>query len=264
MIIEVALERVPDDPWRVDTRGMLLSGRAAVSFPRQPEAAADGFVVSMPDAALVSIVGRPPRSLIQEVIGGLEGDLNVLCQPAETAYVGSSLTGWRRTTALLHALRSRPEWAEGSDPDTRVFSARDAPRLSHVPAGMRDELVSALRGRTVARFVPGELPDRDVPPPLEPLPMAASWASGVPVSFCYPALRTERWWDISIETLEAHRRQGHGSRAVRAMTRHMWTSGRWPVWGATVSNTASLSVARSLGFQEVGRLSVFTRDSDQA
>ena len=32
IMIEVALERVPDDPWRVDTRGMLLSGRAEVVF----------------------------------------------------------------------------------------------------------------------------------------------------------------------------------------------------------------------------------------
>ena len=48
-MIDVALERVPDDPWRVDTRGMLLSGRAEVAFSSQPEAAADGFVVFIAD-----------------------------------------------------------------------------------------------------------------------------------------------------------------------------------------------------------------------
>ena len=51
---------------------MLLSGRAEVLFAPEPEAAADGFVVSIPDAALVSIVGRPPRPLIIDVVRGLD------------------------------------------------------------------------------------------------------------------------------------------------------------------------------------------------
>src|SRR5919198_6724611 len=107
-MIATALERVPDDPWRVDTRGMLLSRRAQVKFPSTPESMADGFVVCMPDAALVSIVGRPPRGLIRDTIDDLEGDVNVLCQPADAAHVGAALPGWRRTVAILHALGSHP------------------------------------------------------------------------------------------------------------------------------------------------------------
>ena len=260
-MIDVALERVPDDPWRVDTRGMLLSGRAEVSFAPEPESAADGFVVSISDAALVSIVGRPPRPLIIDVVRGLDGLVTVLCQPGDARHAAGALAGWKRTIALLHTLPARPEWDEGIDEDTRIFSAADAPPLAHVPGRLRRELVNALRGRTAARFVPAELPDRDIPPPLEPTPMAAAWAGHFPVSFCYPALRTERWWDISIETLEDHRRHGYGGRAVRAMTRHMWQTGRSPVWGSTIDNEASLTLARSLGFQEVGRLVVFMKDT---
>jgi RimJ/RimL family protein N-acetyltransferase len=258
MTLDVALERVPDDPWRVDTRGMLLSGRADVSFPQQPEAAADGFIVTMRDAALVSIVGRPPRAMIHDIVTSLEGTVNVLCQPSDAGYVAGSLAGWRQTVAVLHALSDYPEWAGGSDPDARLFSAGDTPSLTHVPSTLRQELVNALRGRTIARFVPGELPHRDLPPPLEPMCIAASWAGNLPVAFCYPALRTERWWDISVETLEEHRRQGHAARAVRVMSRHMWESGRSPVWGATIGNAASMATARSLGFHEVGRLCVFS------
>ena len=257
MTIDVALERVPDDPWRVDTRGMLLSGRADVSFASQPESAADGFVVAMRDASLVSIVGRPPRALILDIVHSLDGTVNVLCQPPDAEYVGRALPQWPRTTALLHTLADHPEWASGSEPDTTIFSATDAPSLAHVPSTLRHELLSALRGRTISRFVPGELPDRDLPPPVEPISIAASCAGRLPVAFCYPVLRTERWWDISVETLEAHRRVGHAARAVRAMTRHMWQSGRSPVWGATITNTGSLATARSLGFREVGRLCVF-------
>jgi hypothetical protein len=261
-MITTALERVPDDPWRVDTRGMLLSGRAEVKFPSTPESVADGFVVSMPDAALVSIVGRPPRALIRDTIEDLEGDVNVLCQLADASHVGSALAGWMHTIAILHALGSHPAWADGLEPDTRIFHAADAPSLAHVPLPLRTELIDALRGRTTSRFVPGALPDRDVPPPLESMPIAASWSADRPVAFCYPVLRTETWWDISIETLEAYRRQGHAARAVRAMSRHMWQTGRSPVWGATLANTPSLMMARSLGFQEVGRLCVFTPRPD--
>jgi len=257
-MIDVALERVPDDPWRVDTRGMLLSGRAEVAFSSQPEAAADGFVVFIADAAVVSIVGRPPRPLILEIVRGLDGDINVLCQPRDVPHVAGALAGWSRTTAVLHALPSRPSWDAGVDDDTRVFSLRDAPPLNHLPPALRREIANALNGRPVARYVAGELPDRDVPPALDPTPVAAAWSGRLPVSFCYPALRTERWWDISIETLNDYQRRGYAARAVRAMTRHMWQTGRWPVWGATVDNIASLAAARTLGFQEVGRLAVFS------
>jgi hypothetical protein len=266
VVIATALERVPDDPWRIDTRGMLLSGRAEVKFASTPESVADGFVVCMPDAALVSIVGRPPRALIRDTVEDLDGDVNVLCQPADAAHVESALPAWARTIAILHALPAHPAWADGRETDTRIFHKGDAPSLTHVPARLRQELMDALRGRTTSRFVPGALPAPnpiqgpipDLPPPLEPMAIAASWSAGRAVAFCYPVLRTESWWDISIETLEAYRRQGHAGRAVRAMTRHMWQTGRSPVWGATATNTPSLMLARSLGFQEVGRLSVFT------
>jgi hypothetical protein len=258
MSIDIALERVPDEPWRIDTRGMLLSGRADVSFPRQPEAAADGFIVCLADTGLVSIVGRPPRDLIQEIVGALDGDVTVLCQPTDASYVARSFAGWRRTNAVLLALCGRPDWADGDETGARIFSLRDAPRLTHLPARLRAELTSALSGRPSTRGAPGELPDADLPPVLDPISVAASWAGQLPVSFCYPALRTERWWDVSIETLLEHRRQGHGARAVRTMTRYMWQTGRWPVWGAPADNLASLSLARSLGFEEVGRLAVFS------
>lgn len=261
-MIDVALERVPDEPGWVDTRGMLLSGRAQVAFPQQPEAAADGFVVWVPDAALMSIVGRPPGAMIREIAGSLDGDVNALCQLADTAHVAAALGDWQRTMAVLHTLRSRAEWEDGTEHDTRVFFAHNAPPLGHLPAQLRHELLNALSGRTIARFVAGELPNRDLPPPLEPTPIAASFVRGLPVSFCYPVVRTEQWWDISVETIPEHRRRGHAVRAVRAMTRHMWESGRSPVWGATMGNVPSLTLARALGFREVARLCVFSSSQE--
>ena len=149
-MIDVALERVPDDPWRVDTRGMLLSGRADVSFaPGSRNPAADGFIVSIPDAALVSIVGRPPRPLIIDVVRGTRRARHrPLSARAMRGTPRARWPGWKRTMALLHTLPSRPDWDAGIDEDTRIFSAADAPPLAHVPGRLRRELVNALRGRS--------------------------------------------------------------------------------------------------------------------
>jgi RimJ/RimL family protein N-acetyltransferase len=88
--------------------------------------------------------------------------------------------------------------------------------------------------------------------------VAATWADGRPVAFCYPVLQTERWWDVSVDTLPDYRGRGLAGRAARAMIRHMRQHGKAPVWGALESNGASLSVARQLGFAEAGRLTVLT------
>jgi hypothetical protein len=61
---EAALARVPDVPQWVDTRGMLLTGRAAVSFPPTAQFTRDGFVVELAARALISVVDAPPAALI--------------------------------------------------------------------------------------------------------------------------------------------------------------------------------------------------------
>ena len=81
----------------------------------------------------------------------------------------------------------------------------------------------------------------------------------MPVSFCYPAWITERLWDVSIDTLEGHRGQSLGARAVRFMIDLMAADGREPVWGALESNTASLRLGAKLGFVPAGDLVVFSR-----
>lgn len=78
--LAAALTRVPDVPHWVDTRGMLESGRAEVWFAPSADTARDGFVVTMPDRALASVVGAAPATLIDAVIGRLSGDVNVTCR----------------------------------------------------------------------------------------------------------------------------------------------------------------------------------------
>lgn len=257
-LLAFALTRVPDLPRWIDTRGMLLSGRAEVIAPPRADGAVDGVIVVVPDLALAAIAGRPPASTIAAVIASLSGGVNVLAQMEDADYVGRALDGWRRQRAIIHVLPGVMTWETDVDPHARVFTRQTAPRFNHVPEQLRRELLDALEGRTVSRFVPGELPQPRAFVSELTVPMAAVWADGRPVSFCYPVWQTETRWDVSIETLAPYRRQGLGARAARTLIRHMRATGREPVWGSLETNMASRALAARLGFLEAAGISVFT------
>ena len=79
----------------------------------------------------------------------------------------------------------------------------------------------------------------------------------MPVSFCYAAFETEAFWDISIETLEPHRRRGLTAASALFLIHHMSVKGEAPVWGAADSNLPSLRLAAKLGFEPVDRIVLF-------
>jgi len=252
-----ALTRVPDLAGWVDTRGMLLSGFARVSFSEPADYKRDGFVVILPPRALVSAVGRPPAAFLHHIASTL-AHADVLCPIEDATDTERALPGWRRSCAILHTLPGVMPWEGDSDADTRIFGNEDAPPLAHLPTDLHREIVEALRGMPLARFGDKIAPVGPLDPAPRPLPVSAVWADGMPVSFCYPVVQTEAFWDISIDTLEQYRGRGLAERAVRAMIRFMRRAGKAPVWGAVETNAASLAVARKLGFVEAGRLSVFT------
>ena len=82
---------------------------------------------------------------------------------------------------------------------------------------------------------------------------------GRPVSFCYPVWRTETLWDVSIDTLESHRRRGFAAHVAGFMIDRMLEDGREPVWGAMASNEATLRLGRGLGFTPAAEIVVFSR-----
>lgn len=261
-LVSLALTRVPDRPRWIDTRGMLLSGRSVVFMPSRPEDG--GMITAVPDAALASVVGRPPLETLRAAMSSLAGDVNVLSQMEDADYVAAALAGWRRQRAIIHVLSSPQPWERDADTGARIFSRQTAPRFDHVPEQLRRELLDALHGRTVSRFVPGHLPQSTPIVSRVTVPMTAVWADGRPVSFCYPVWQTETLWDVSIETLPAYRGQGFGARAARTLIRHMRVGGHAPVWGALETNTASRTLAARLGFLETAGVAVFTAAASPA
>ena len=166
------------------------------------------------------------------------------------------------------------------DAATALVAAR--PTHAVVFGGERSDLVAAFeaRGRLVERVIVHTLADAealpdldgaallgdaavtDVPPELAAElawarargPVWAVWVDGAPQSFAYALWRSPGWFDITIETLAGYRQLGLGTIAVTAMIRAERAAGREPVWAANEDNTASLALARRLGFTPIDEI----------
>jgi GNAT superfamily N-acetyltransferase len=235
MLAELA-SRLPDLPRWVETRGMLLSGRCELLAAPGP-APAD-FVVRGTDFGLSCVAGEPPLTALAAALEPRE-DETVLCLPGSAKSVGAALPGWKGSRGVVHAL-AEPEALGGGSAQgagVRVLSPRDAGSLEHVPEPLREELLTALSFTHVA----------------------AAFADGLPVSFCYGGYETETLWDVSVDTLEGYRKRGLGRACCEFLIDHMFRHGKQPVWGAVEQNVASMRMAESLGFVAVDELVVFER-----
>ena len=221
-----------------------------------------GFIVRDPPSGIVSVVGRPAAVAIQEAVARNESGGDVIAQVENADYVDEALSHRReRTTAKLHLLLDSEKMFGPSGPETNMFGLPEmddgrgefeieterAEFLSNVEVteveGLSDELrreltVAALRG-----------------------PVVGVRVGGRHVSFCHAEVQTETLWDVSIETLEDHRRQGYAEKAVAHLAEHMLHErNKRPMWGALETNDASLRLAAKLGFRPVDEVAVFERD----
>ncbi len=218
---------------------MLASRYAEVTGGETIEA---GFVVRVVHGAVsaVAVVGHPPAAAIAEAVAGTTELTPVIAQTTDALHVADALRSatprnWTSERAILH-LRDQSSPPPLPAPiDVRLLTRADS--LEHLPVGLRHEITHAL----------------------DFAPVAAVFVAERPVSFCYPVWSTERFWDVSIDTLEAHRGQALGARAVSFMIDAMRQQGRQPVWGALESNRPSLRLGAKLGFKPMGEIVVFSQ-----
>ncbi len=232
-LLDRLAQALPDIPRWVETRSMLLSGRCEVFGLGEGEDLS--FVVRDAEDVLISVVGRPGSDAIREAVAReWEGDV-VIAPPENRAHVSSALPGWRAVSATQHLLDDADRLPRVPVVSVRWLEESELEILGGLPSDLLSELRLAARGS----------------------PIAAGLNGGRPVSFCYAAARTEGLWDISIDTLEEFRRQGHAARCVAFTVEHMRAKGKQPVWGAEEWNRASLRLAARLGFVPVDELVVF-------
>ncbi len=230
---------LPDVPRFVETRAMLLEGSCEI-LGLEEDAASPSFVVRDGEEDLVCVVGYPVREAVAEAVARNGNAGAVIAMPENVSRVAQAVPGRDPQPAILHLLgedERLPGATEGEP--VRLLSGPEELRL--LPPGLRTELRAELE-RALRRG----------------MPTVAVFVGGVPVSFCYVASETEGLWDVSIDTLEEHRRQGHAARCAASLIRHMRdTAGKEPVWGAVESNASSMGLAAKLGFVPVDRVFVF-------
>jgi predicted GNAT family acetyltransferase len=120
-----------------------------------------------------------------------------------------------------------------------VCAPPDARWLALVPEADEVRFYAALAEAVALRLVDGEV-----------------------VAVCAAGDVTESLWDVGIDTVEGHRRAGHGTAVFRALAAHMAARGTQPVWCAEDDNEASLAMAARLGFGPVARMALMRPERD--
>jgi GNAT superfamily N-acetyltransferase len=227
------LATLPDLPRWVEARGLLMSRH--------------GFVVDTPDGCRM-VCSRAHHVVVPTTIE-LSPELEAVAMrevPGATVLVQDvmlpaaryHLPDWQAEAVMLYTLheeRARawrlPQWP------TAPVTADQISAVEDLPATLRDELLAAA----------------------DHTPVWAAKHEGRPAAFAYAAQTTERWFDVSVDTLEPFRSQGLGRAAAMALIVDRMLRGLLPVWGAVKSNEPSHRLARRLGFEAVDLLWLLTR-----
>ncbi len=231
-LLEELAAALPDLPRWVAPRGLLLARRCEVLLGPEGKRGA-GYLVLEQGGPEAFAVNRPVASLVRQLAGLATQSISAPIESAEPWR--ELLPGWREQPAVVHVHPAPATLPKPTHP-TRFLTLEDVEKLAALPPALRANLQRALaRG-----------------------PVAAALDGNEPVSFCHAAYRTETWFDLSLDTLESHRRAGYASSAAAHLIHHMLAQGKKPVWGALDADTRSMAMAKKYGFRAVDRMMVFS------
>lgn len=223
------LALIPEQPADVHARGMVLAGGGeAVLGPDPGRDETEGGFVAELGGPLVCAFGRPPLAATRELLQRRPTCQRILAPALSRAALAEALPAWSWNPVLFHVLPSPQRWARPSSPwETRWLERGERGLLDELPADLRDELLLPLaRGG-----------------------LAAAFADGRAASFAYVFTRTERYADLSVDTLEGQRRRGLAACCAAFLVAEVLAAGLEPVWGCTEANEASRALALRLGFR---------------
>jgi len=202
------------------------SSRDSEASDAKRDLAAPSFILSDPFGGLAIVCGHPAPALISQMPPAVG---EVIAYPENIDAVRAALPDWFADPVHVHVLGDGDNAGEaGRAPAVALIEPQRAVDLPGVPVELRDELLEAV--------------DDD-------LLLAAAFDGARAVAFCYAASQSGRYWDVSIDTLETHRRRGYAQAAAAFMIRHMREAfGLEPVWCSAHSNPGSTRLAERLGF----------------
>jgi RimJ/RimL family protein N-acetyltransferase len=227
---------LPDIPRWVELRDLLHDEEGDILGFR--DTAVPTFVLVADEEDMAFVVGTPDPAAVAAAAAQIPDGI-VIAAPENAGYVADCLPAWRSERIIVYTLPDAARLPQVDEADVRLIKRADL-KKADLPPALREELADALTYS----------------------PMAAVFVGGQPVSFCYAASMTERWWDVSIDTVEAHRRRGYPGQSFACLAHHLASRGRGVVWQSLESNPASWRLALRLGFEPVDELVCFTRTPD--
>ncbi len=222
---------IPDTPETLEARSLaLMPGTVAHPFGD------DGVLLVDRDRVMASLYG----TVDFEAFALKYRDLELHCEvvaPARMSHEMWSTAGLTAETAILRRLAPEGMRRPAPRPEVRIglLNSHDLELIDD--EDLRGELAFELHSNEVW----------------------CAYVDNRPASFAYAASQTEQFADISVDTVESHRGRGLGAIVVARLVDELIAVGKQPIWGAVVSNAASHSLARRLGFiAPAGELLVLT------
>jgi len=240
-IHQSVLQCLPDTPRWIEARSMLLNGRGLVlDFQADPEASGAPYkgVLFQEDIGLGVLIGKPDADLLFQISELAD---EIICPIENAEHCTSAFEGWSKEGATIYLRNKDIPMPELETSYQRTIKVGELAEISDLPQLLFEELEEEQNSGTE---------------------IYCATTENKPIAFCYAGSISEKYWDISIDTLPAYRRQGHATRSVVYAINQMEKQNREPVWAAVDSNRASLAMADKLGFMPVDRLMVFTRIPD--
>ena len=210
---------------------MLSSGRGTIV---EAPLSDPPTVISAPSVMLAVAFRWDCRDALIRALQRVPREFSIIAPAEAESVVADALPRREREFAVLFHLPPTEAMRLPSSLDARLLDPREFAQFDNLPPILRGELHEACRYS----------------------PIASAFDEDRPVSFSYAAWETESHWDVSIDTLETHRRRGFGAAACRCLIHHFSSRGKTAVWGSLQSNPASASLAHKLGFTPVDRLVV--------
>ncbi len=194
------------------------------------------FILISQTKKLACVYGKPEINLLHRAIPS-DSQIDILALPDSKEYLSATFPKWHLETAIIH------EWQNVLDEETStglmfsLLSKKEIEQINDIDITLQKELLNEAENTEIGAVV----------------------VEGKPVCFCYANFLTEKYWDISIDTLPGFRRKGYADACVKFMIE--FHKDRNPVWGALASNTPSLELAKKLGFVPVAKQALFLNPS---
>ena len=221
---------LPDIGRWIETRGMLADDDCPIFADDWRE----GFVVV--DEELASIIGRPSRAKILEALSAEVEE--VLIFPENRELAEQALPSWFFDHVLQHRLPPDFE-LPAPQHECRHISRDELDAMTHLSEELHEELVDAME---------------------RPRDLSTVFVDGLAVAFCYATYFSETIWDVSIDTIPSHRRQGCAQSAFLHRAQEMSKRGMRPIWCAAETNPASWRLAHKIGFEHEDTFWIATRE----